>query len=121
MSDRPGTTDQPPPGWDASASYLCVTYGDQHDNSTWSWATVRTGIRDRTAYEVEAHRRGWPSISDGGFVLMMRYTAWHALHERGDYPAPFGDFAQQAWDVQPVAAPDDAEPVGPTRPEGMPE
>jgi hypothetical protein len=120
MTDRPGN-DQPPPGWEASSSYLVVTFGDQHDPSTWSWLPVQTGIRDEIAYDVEARRRGWPGLTEGGVRPSWRYTAWHALHDRGDYPGTFSDFAQQACLVTPMDRPADAEQVGPTQPGATPE
>jgi hypothetical protein len=96
MTDRPGTA-RP----ETDAPYLFVTFGDPDDDpGSWRTVGVQTSIKNRIAYEMESHRRGYAPLTSGAIYTMWRFVAWHALHARGDFPGTLAEFAEQVFDVR---------------------
>lgn len=83
---------------------------------------VRTKIKDRSAYEVHAHKNGWPTERPmtTAMFLWSGFLAWSALRRDPNAPAclktpspdAFIDFIE---DVQLVTDEDEADQLDPTQ------
>lgn len=84
---------------------------------------VKTTIKDRTSYEVHAHRSGWPTERpmQTAMFLWTGFLAWSALRRSPDAPAQLktktpDEFLDAVLDVVPVVEEDAIDVVDPTLP-----
>lgn len=99
-----------------------VIYEDAETGQTLA-LRVRTTIKDRSAYEVHAHKNGWPTKNpmQNALFLWSGFLAWSALRRSPDAPAQLrtaspDDFFDAVLDVVPVADDEAADAVDPTQP-----
>lgn len=99
-----------------------VIYEDAETGETMA-LRVKTTIKDRSAYEVHAHKNGWPTKNpmQNALFLWSGFLAWSALRREPDAPAqlrtPTPDaFFDAVLDVVPVGDDAEVDAVDPTQP-----
>lgn len=98
-----------------------VTFEDQATGETLA-VTVQTTIKDRSAYEIHAHKHGWPTERpmQTATFLWSGFLAWSALRRDPGAPAQLktatpDEFFDVVLDVIPVVDDEDEVPhVTPT-------
>lgn len=99
-----------------------VIYEDSDSGETMA-LRVSTTIKDRSAYEVHAHKNGWPTKNpmQNALFLWSGFLAWSALRRSPDAPAQLrtstpDEFFDVVLDVVPVSDESEVEAVNPTPP-----